>query len=104
MNIMTMMRISVMNMGIYLVIGIVLASIFRLTSFYSAFKLKYTLLQPNLYDIFWEIMFWPFLLLLLIVLFSTSLVDLLCEIGNCIAQVSKKWRREKLSNKIEPIN
>lgn len=89
----TMMRILVTNMGIYLVIGIVIASIFRLTSCYSTLKLKYNLLQPDFFEIFNEIMFWPLLLFILIILFTESLTDLLCEIGNCISQVLKKRRK-----------
>ncbi len=80
--------------GIYLAIGIVIVSIFRLTLRYSILrKPKHSLTQPNFFEIFIEIMLWPFILLFLIPLFSESLINLLCKIGICISRVSRKRRR-----------
>lgn len=99
---MTMMRI-LMYFGVYLVIGIVIASIWRSTSCYSTLKWKYVLLKPDLFEIFNEVMFWPFLLIFLISIFSDSLGGLLCEIGNCIRR-SQKRRRKKYETRTEPKN
>ena len=90
-----MFRIAAINIGIYAVIGIVIASIFRLTECYHGLKMRSALFQPIFFDIFWEIMIWPFLLLILIFLFSKSLVDLLCEIGNCVLRVSKDFKKRR---------
>jgi hypothetical protein len=104
MTIMTMMRILVMNMGIHLAVGIVIASMFRTTLCYSKlFKSRYSLLQPDFWEIYLEIMFWPLLLVVLALIFSKSFVDLLCEIGNCLAQIPKDFKKRRKALLKTPI-
>ncbi len=80
--------------GIYLASGVIIASIFRLTLYYSMFNLRGRLLRPNSFEIFNEVMFWPGLLIFLSFLFFESLAGLLWEIGNCVLWIFKKWRRK----------
>lgn len=80
--------------GIYLAMGAIVASIWRLTSCYFAIKPRYSLPQPDFFGIFNEIILWPFLLIFLLLLFIESLVDLLCEIGNCALWFFKKRRKK----------